>query len=147
MLTRRLIDVVLVALVLLVPAAVAQTITVTTCDDEIDIPYWTGTLADLPGPDGLVSFPEALLVSDNEPGRQTIAFNIPPSEWWLPNIFPGQVMLYSMLGWSCSDSVIIDGTTQTAFTGDTFPDGNELSMDGLQLVLGGDDSIITGCRV
>jgi hypothetical protein len=144
MLTRRLIDVVLVALVLLVPAAVAQTITVTTCDDEIDIPYWTGTLADLPGPDGLVSFPEALLVSDNEPGRQTIAFNIPPSEWWLPNIFPGQVMLYSMLGWSCSDSVIIDGTTQTAFTGDTFPDGNELSMDGLQLVLGGDDSIITG---
>ena len=112
-----------------------QTVTVTTCDDAVDIPYQTGTIPDLPGPDGLVSLMEALIATDNTPGHQTIEFAIPESEWYLPNIYPGQVVLYSMLGWSASDSVTIDGTTQTAFTGNTFPDGNELMLHGLTLFL------------
>ena len=44
----------------------AQTITVTTCFDRVDIPA-AATIADLPGPDGLVSMNEALRVSDNTP--------------------------------------------------------------------------------
>ena len=28
------------------------------------------------------------MVSDNTPGRQTIAFAIPRADWWLPNIYP-----------------------------------------------------------
>lgn len=124
--------------------AAAQTVIVTTCDDEVDIPYYTGTIDDLPGPDGLVSLMEALIATDNTAGHQTIAFEIPQSEWYLPNIFPGQVVLYSMLGWHATDSLTIDGTTQTNFTGDTFPDGNELMLYGLTLNLGGDNCEFKG---
>ena len=37
----------------------------------------TGTIADLPGPDGLVSFSEAMIAANNTPGADTIAFAIP----------------------------------------------------------------------
>lgn len=55
--------------------AMAQTILVTTTANDVDVPIGA-TIADLPGPDGVVSFREALRVSDNEPGRQTIGFEI-----------------------------------------------------------------------
>ncbi len=122
------------------PAA-AQTITVTTTANDVDIPA-SATIADLPGPDGLVSFREALRVSDNVPGRQTIAFEIPEGEWYLPNIFPGLVILQGTT-MSASQPVVIDGTTQTAFTGDTNPDGHELLLP-LQTYLNGGDTIVTG---
>lgn len=121
--------------------ATAQTITVTTTANEVDIPI-SATIADLPGPDGLVSFREALRVSDNEPGRQTIAFAIPEDEWYLPNIFPGLVILQGAT-MSASQPVVIDGTTQTAFTGDTNPDGHELLLP-LQTYLNGGDTVVTG---
>ena len=130
----------LIAAALSAPAA-AQTITVTTTANEVDIPI-SATIADLPGPDGLVSFREALRVSDNEPGRQTIAFAIPESDWYLPTIFPGLVILQGST-MSASQPVVIDGTTQTAFTGDTNPDGHELLLP-LQTYLNGGDSIVTG---
>ncbi len=41
----------------------------------------TATVADLPGPDGHISFGEAMIASNNTPGRQTIGFAIPTSEW------------------------------------------------------------------
>ena len=134
----------LLALLASAGAVQAQTVTVTTSFDDIDIDYWTGTVADLPGPDGKVSFPEALRATDNTPGHQTIEFAIPPGEWWLPTLFPGQVKLQSIFSWTASDSVTIDGTTQTAFTGDTFPGGWEISLDGLQLYLHGDGSTLRG---
>ncbi len=130
-------------------SANAQTITVTMCRDVIDVPS-TATIADLPGPDGKVSMNEALRASDNTPGVQTIAFAIPQSEWWLSNIYPGRVLLQSSFGWSAQEPVIIDGTTQTAFTGDTFPGGWEMGLDGLGLSLNGDGSELfgfNGCNV
>lgn len=132
-----------IALACLAGAARGQTITVTTSADVSDVPL-TAVLADLPGPDGVVSFREALRVSDNEPGHQTVGFAIPESDWYLTNIFPGQVLLQGSFSWSAADAVTIDGTTQTAFTGDTHPDGNELCVYGLSLYLNGDGSVVTG---
>jgi hypothetical protein len=121
----------------------AQTINVTTSRDVKDIPA-NATINDLPGPDGVVSFNEALLVSDNTPGHQIVGFAIPEHDWWLSNIYPGQVLLQSTFGWSAHEPVTIDGTTQTAFTGDTFSGGNEMALDGLALYLGGDGSQLLG---
>jgi len=128
-------------LALLASPAMAQTITVTTSANDVNIPI-DATIADLPGSDGVVSFREALRVSDNEPGRQTIAFEIPEEDWYLADIFPGLVLLQGST-MSASQPVIIDGTTQTAFTGDTNPDGNELILP-LQTYLNGGDTIVTG---
>ncbi len=122
--------------------ALAQTITVTTSADTSDVPS-SGMLADLPGPDGVVSFREALKVSDNEPGRQTIGFAIPEDDWYLPGIFPGLVLLQGSFSLSAMQPVVIDGTTQTAFTGDTNPDGHEIVLP-LQTYLNGGDSVVTG---
>ena len=123
-------------------AATGQTITVTTSADVVDVAS-SAPIADLPGPDGVVSFREALLVSDNEPGHQTIGFAIPEDDWYLPDIYPGLVLLQGSFSFSASEPVTIDGTTQTAFTGDTFPGGNELILP-LQTYLGGDGTVVTG---
>ncbi len=121
--------------------AMAQTIIVTTTANDVDVPIGA-TIADLPGPDGVVSFREALRVSDNEPGRQTIGFEIPEERWYLPDIFPGLVILQGAT-LSASQPVIIDGTTQTAFTGDTNAEGHELLLP-LQTYLNGGDTVVTG---
>src|ERR1044071_7275497 len=63
-------------------AARAQTITVDTVHDIVDFPA-PQTVAELPGPDGVVSFREACTAANNTPGPQTIAFAIPQSQWWL----------------------------------------------------------------
>jgi hypothetical protein len=119
----------------------SQSITVTTSRNDVDIPLGA-TITDLPGADGVVSFREALRVSDNEPGRQTIGFAIPEDDWYLADIFPGLVILQGST-MSASQPVIIDGTTQTAFTGDTNPDGHEILLP-LQTYLNGGNSIVTG---
>lgn len=111
-------------------AAAAQTITVDIEDASIfDVPD-TATVADLPGPDGHVSFGEAMVAANNTPGRQTVAFAIPTSEWThSPEYYPGRAVIF---GWvpnmSANDEVTIDGTTQTVFTGDTNPDGWEVQF-------------------
>ncbi len=112
------------------PVALAQTITVDIEDASIfDVPD-TATVADLPGPDGSISFGEAMVASNNTPGRQTVAFAIPTSEWThLPAFYPGRAVIF---GWvpnmSANDEVTIDGATQTAFTGDTNPYGWEVQF-------------------
>ncbi len=112
----------LAALILSAGVAGAQTIVVDTANDVID---FAGAMqvADLPGPDGVVSLPEAGLASDNTPGVQTIAFRIPPSEWLYQGFFPGRAVLKPFLGFRVFDTVILDGRTQTAFTGETNPEG------------------------
>ncbi len=85
-------------------------------------------VADLPGPDGFVSFREALRAADNTPGPQTIHFNIPQSQWI---DYPDCATLYLEGTFALfSDEVIIDFTSQTDFTGDTNPDGNEVTIRG-----------------
>lgn len=113
------------ASLLLAGAARAQTIVVNTSADDVDFafPY---QVANLPGPDGKVSLAEAGMASDSTPGVQGIAFNVPQSEWTYQWLFPGRAVLNPFGGFRVFDSVILDATTQTAFTGDTNPAGGEV---------------------
>ena len=120
----------------------AQTIMVTTSADTTDVAD-TATIDDLPGPDGVVSFREALLASDNTAGHQTVGFEIPEDDWYLSDIYPGQVLLQGSFSFGASQPVTIDGTTQTAYTGDTYPDGNEVILP-LQTYLSGFGNVVTG---
>lgn len=119
----------LLALTGMVHAAGAQTITVDIEDaDIIDVDPDTATVADLPGPDGHISFSEAMIASNNTPGRQTVGFAIPTSEWnYLDWYYPGRAVVHGMMFYgNANEEVTIDGRTQTAFTGDTNPDGWEV---------------------
>jgi len=130
------------------PAGLAQTITVDIADaDVIDVNPDTATVADLPGPDGHISFSEAMIASNNTPGRQTVGFAIPPSEWtYLSFIYPGRAVIHGMMFYANAYAELtIDGTTQTAFTGDTNPDGWEVViLRGGGLYIPADDCVLTG---
>ncbi|MCA9187091.1 MAG: hypothetical protein KDA99_15800, partial [Planctomycetales bacterium] len=121
----------------------AETITVNTSSDVTDF-GGARTVSDLPGPDGLVSLAEAGIASDNTPGVQTIAFNVPQADWQFQWLYPGRVVLRPFLGFRVFEPVIIDATTQTASTGDTNPDGGEVVVWGGEVYLNGDDSTIRG---
>jgi trimeric autotransporter adhesin len=105
--------------------AMGQTITVDTASDVVDF-GGAQQVANLPGPDGKVSLAEAGLASDNTIGVQTIAFQVPQSEWEMQGFYPGRAVLRPFLGLTLFQTVIIDGTSQTAFTGDTNPNGGEV---------------------
>lgn len=138
----------LVALAMNALAAVAdaQTVTVNISADTVDIDWQTATIADLPGPDGNISLSEAIIATDNTPGHQTIGFAIPQSDWQLQFLYPGRAVLTSTTGFffRANDEVTIDGTTQTAFTGDTHPDGWEVVIYSNTLYLNGDQSTLEG---
>lgn len=111
--------------VLAAASARAQTVFVDTASNDID---FSGAMqvSDLPGPDGKVSLGEAAIASDNTPGVQTIGFHVPQSEWTMQAFYPGRAVLTPFLGFTVFESVILDGTTQTAFTGDTHAGGAEV---------------------
>jgi len=131
------------------PFAEGETITVTTLNDVVDAA--DGSLAALPGPDGLVSFREALAVVNQEPGAQTVGFAIPPEEWWL---FEGEAVLRLEDGAFVlsGDHTTLDFTTQTAAYGDSNPFGGEVGIYGLQangwgiaaIFVTGNDCVIKG---
>lgn len=137
-----------IALVLLagMPAAQAATVTVTTSQDDVDIDWTSATIDDLPGPDGLVSLSEALIATNHTSGHDTIAFAVPESDWTWQWLYPGRVVFHALTGyfWNANDTVTLDGTTQTAFTGDTYPDGWEILLYGNTLNLSGDGSTLIG---
>ncbi|HEX8299792.1 MAG TPA: T9SS type A sorting domain-containing protein [Rubricoccaceae bacterium] len=125
---------VIIAIVLagvLAPTAAAQheTIIVTDSPDVSDFAA-PRRVAQLPGPDGRVTFREAVIAASNTPGPQTIAFNIPRSRW--DPLFPDGALVFSNIDpfFLDDDSTTIDGRTQTAFTGDTNPTGNEVAFWG-----------------
>ncbi|MEZ5980241.1 MAG: hypothetical protein R3F34_18795 [Planctomycetota bacterium] len=126
--------------------AVAQTVVVTTAADVTDINWQTATVADLPGPDGLVSFEEALIATNNTPGPQTIEFRMPQNTWQQQGLFSGiaVISITNNFFMKADEQVFIDGTTQTAFTGDTNPDGWEVMLFGTNLRLNGDGCEIRG---
>jgi hypothetical protein len=99
-----------------VASAHAATVTVNSTSSAVDFAGPMG-IGDLPGPDGLVTFAEAAIATTNTPGPDLIAFNIPLSD---PGLLAGSFMITSegfiTLG---DDYTTVDGTTQTAFTGDT----------------------------
>jgi Right handed beta helix region len=103
----------------------AQTIFVDTQEDSFDF-GGAYSVADLPGPDGRISMREACEAANQTPGPQTIGFHIPASEM-------------GMFGWNWAalrnegsafqlhdPETTVDGSTQTAFTGDTNPNGPEV---------------------
>ena len=130
-----------------------ETVVVTTLNDIVDF-GGSQTVADLPGPDGKVSFREAIIATNNTPGPQTIAFAIPQDEWWL---FTELALLRLEDGvFVITDNqTTVDFSTQTAFTGDTNPDGNEVGIYGLEpngagspaIIVNGSDCLIRGLDV
>lgn len=109
------------------PSADAQTVTVTMTDDVVDF-GGARQIGDLPGPDRLVSFREACTAANNTSGPQTIAFAIPSAP---PNEWSGGVAILFMdfnVFVLSDDATTIDFTTQTSFTGDTNPSGNEVGI-------------------
>ncbi|MBD3224619.1 MAG: T9SS type A sorting domain-containing protein [Caldithrix sp.] len=85
-------------------------------------------VADLPGPDGLLTLREAITAANNTIGSQAIHFNIPTND----DGFNGStfvIMLDSSPQYTINDdSTRIDGTSQTDFTGDTNPNGQEIHL-------------------
>jgi hypothetical protein len=138
------------AFLFLATSSVAQTVTVNTVEDVTDFAP-PQTVAQLPGPDGRVSFREACTAANNTPGPQTIAFAIPKSDWWLDL---SQALLKQEQGIFSldDDATTVDFTTQTAFTGDTNPAGHEVGIFGLSpnelgvasIYVNGDDCLIKG---
>ena len=110
------------ALACMAGVAGAQTIFVDTSVDVVDF-GGAQRVADLPGPDGKVSLAEAGLASDNTPGVQTIGFRIPQNDWQYQTFFPGRAVLRPLLGFRVFATAILDARTQTAFTGETNPEG------------------------
>ena len=116
------------------PAAPARAqaptvITVNTTTEAIDF-GGLQQVSDLPGPDGLVTWPEAIFAANNTTGPQTIAFNIPLED---PGYQAGLGVFMIMLEQGTflalnDDGTTIDGTTQAAFTGDTNPSGPEVHI-------------------
>lgn len=112
-------------------SAAQDTVTVTTLYDESDVNLASALPGDLPGPDGRVSFREALAATNNQPGPNTIEFAIPQSEWWL---YDDVAMLELIDGTFLvtDEYTTLDFSSQTRFTGDTNPDGREVGIYGLQ---------------
>lgn len=131
------------------PAQV-EIITVTTLNDDSDF-SGLQQVNDLPGPDGRVSFREAVTAANNTPGPQTIAFAIPPAEFWL---VPDVGLLRLELGaFFLNDSgTTVDFSTQTTNMGDTNPNGPEIGIYGLEpngwgiaaIFVNGDNCVIKG---
>ena len=128
--THRTLGAATCAAALLASAAHAGSVivTVTTLNDVSDVAT-PNQISDLPGPDGRVSFREALALVNTMPGPQTIHFNIPASEFWL--MMDRALLRNESNAFTLSDDgTTVDFTTQTAFTGDTNPTGNEVGIYG-----------------
>lgn len=125
-------------------------ITVNTLNDVTDF-GGSRQIGDLPGPDGRVSFREALTAANNTAGPQTIGFAIPTSEFWL---YPGVAALKLQQGaFSITDAgTTVDFSTQTQNIGDTNPNGPEVGIYGLEpngwgtaaIFMSGSGSVIKG---
>jgi hypothetical protein len=114
--------------------------TVSTVQDIVDF-GGAQRIEDLPGPDGLVSFREALIAANNTPGPQTVAFNIPPERWEPPWLGEAMLRLENGLFPVTDDETTLDFATQTAFTGDTNPAGGEVAIYGYEVNAWGVEAI------
>ncbi|MCB9366180.1 MAG: hypothetical protein H6508_03180 [Calditrichaeota bacterium] len=137
---------VLFALLILTGSLKAVTIVVDSGTDPIDIDWQTATFEDLPGPDGRVSFSEANIVANNVPGKDTIHFAIPQNEWGYQWLYPGRAVIQSSYTffWRAFEPVVVDGRTQTAFTGDTNPNGAEVTLFGGEYYMNAGESELYG---
>lgn len=142
----------LIGLVVLAAASAAnaqQVITVNTINDTVDF-LAPRQLQNLPGPDGLISFREAVLAANNTSGPQTIEFAIPTSQ------FPGQGVAMLRLEdgpfFVTAPGALVDFSSQTTNIGDTNPNGPEVGIFGFEpngygiaaIYLNGQDCTIKG---
>jgi len=111
-------------------------------------------VSDLPGNDGLVSLHEGLIAANNTTGSQTVSFNIPTSDSGFDgSVFTLQPTDANPLPTLTDDGTIVNGSTQTAFSGDTNADGPEIVINGdlysgsLGLVIDSSDNLIHGLVV
>lgn len=132
------------------PATGGETITVTTLEDISDF-SGLQQVSDLPGPDGRVSFREAVTAANNTAGAQTIAFAIPPAEFWLiPDV--GLLRLEQGAFVLNDSGTTVDFSTQTTNMGDTNPNGPEIGIYGLEsnglgapaIIVDGDNCVVKG---
>ena len=107
--------------------ASGETITVNLALDDFMDFGGAQRVADLPGPDGGITLREAVTAANNTPGPQTIRFAIPTSEWWFLYNDRAIVRLEMMLQLT-DPCTTIDFASQTAFTGNTNPNGNEVGL-------------------
>ena len=107
-----------------------ETATVTTLNDVTDF-SGAQQVGDLPGPDGRVSFREAVTAANNTAGPQTIAFAVPTSEFWLVTGV-GLLRLEDGAFFLTDSDTTIDFSTQTTNIGDTNPNGPEIGIYGLE---------------
>jgi parallel beta-helix repeat protein len=85
-------------------------------------------VGDLPGPDGLVTLREAMIAANNTSGAQLIAFNIPTDYSGLEDgVFT--IRPSSILPELSDNGTFIDGSTQTAFSGNTNITGPVIKID------------------
>jgi parallel beta-helix repeat protein len=102
-------------------------IIINTTSDVIDF-AGLQQVGDLPGPDGLVTFSEAIIAANNTSGAQLVAFNILKNDAGFDGkvftIKPGSILLEFK-----DNSTFIDGSTQTAFSGNTNKTGPEIKID------------------
>ncbi len=104
--------------------AQSQVISVSTVNDVVDF-GGLQRVSDLPGPDGKISMREACIAANNTPGPQTIGFRLAVGQWGAGVV--GPVIVNAGVPFRITDDgTTIDGTTQTAFTGDTNPNGAEV---------------------
>ena len=106
-----------------------ETVTVTTLNDVSDF-SGNQQVADLPGPDGRVSFREAVNAANNTTGPQTIAFAIPVSEFWLLSDV-ALLKLEEGTFFLRDSGTTVDFSTQAVNIGDTNPNGPEVGVYGL----------------
>ncbi len=135
------------------PLFAAQTITVDLALDDFTDFGGAHTVADLPGPDGHVTLREAVDAANNTPGPQLIQFAIPFSEWSIFYSDRAIIRLENLL-FVADAGTVIDFASQTAFTGDTNPNGNEVGLQyagppaGIpSLWLAADDCTVRGLDV
>ncbi len=114
-----------------------DTVTVNSTTDvsDGDTSSFTNLQAD-PGGDGAISLREAIEVTNNSAGTDTIAFNIPTTDtgYQVSGITgTWTISLASPLPTLTDGGTIISGTTQAANQGDLNPDGPEIEISGASL--------------
>ena len=124
--------------------------TVTTLDDVSDF-SGLQQVSDLPGPDGRVSFREAVTAVNNTPDSQTISFAIPVEEFWL--VTDVALLRLEEGPFFLNDSgTTVDFSTQTTNIGNTNPNGPEVGVYGLEpngwgiaaIFVNGDNCVVKG---
>ena len=126
MVTPMIARLLLLSLLVLSPAAAAQTVTVDIARDDVADFGGAQTVADLPGPDGHVSLREAVLAANNTAGPQTIRFAIPTSEW-SPFFSEGALIVLENMVYLDGDDTTFDFSSQAELTGDN-PGGGEVGL-------------------